>query len=82
MLIFIVICQELRRDTHELRATIVVGTRRAESDVCVLRLSLQIEVNVLGFEVAIADVQAVRVFDRQEDIGSVGPATALRESTL
>ena len=42
---------------------------------------LQIEENVLGFEVAVDDVQVVKVFDREEGFRRVGPAAVLTEKT-
>ena len=52
-----------------------------EIEVCELHVSFHVEENVHGFEVAVGDVQVVKVFDRQEDFRSVGPAAVLTRTT-
>ena len=64
--------QLLRVDHHGVDQLILV-----DIEVCELHVSFHIDENDHGFEVTVYDVQVVKVFDRQEDFRSVGPAAFL-----
>ena len=61
----------LGRATRGSLAMFVEDAFLVEVEVCDFHVSLRIDENVLGFQVAEDTVQVVKVFDRQEDFGSV-----------
>mmetsp|Transcript_26530 Transcript_26530/g.69700 ORF Transcript_26530/g.69700 Transcript_26530/m.69700 type:complete len:368 (-) Transcript_26530:7-1110(-) len=74
-------CEVLGRAAHGSCGEVVVNTFLAQTKVGELHVAFGVEENILGLEVPVDDGHLVQIFDGEENLGGVEPATTFGEAS-